>query len=104
MNYTPGPWRYATDGSQVTTSALGILEGSKRICFLSTPYKDQDEINANGILIEAAPDMIDVIEKVDKYFIDLQNRCALTPSEEKLWSKITAVKHKALWYEPTKKR
>lgn len=34
-------------------------------------------------------DIVDALASVNRYFIDLQNKCLLTPKEEKIWAKIS---------------
>ena len=36
---------------------------------------------------------IDALTTVNRYFKDLQNRCALTPKEERVWAKVSKALH-----------
>jgi len=47
------------------------------------------EVEENAKLMVAAKDMLVALEAVNNYFIDLQNKCALTVSDERAW-KLTA--------------
>jgi hypothetical protein len=48
-----------------------------------------EEVEANAKLIVAAKDMLEALMAVNNYFIALQNKCALTVSDERAW-KLTA--------------
>lgn len=53
-----GVWRYSKEAGEVTTSIVGVLEGSKRICRVSNQLKSEAEVDANGDAIAAVPFMI----------------------------------------------
>lgn len=53
------------------------------------------EAEANTKLIAAAPEMLEVLKSANKYFINLQNKCALTNSDERAWKLISKVIKKA---------
>ena len=78
--HTPGPWRFSDTmgGAQVTTSRIGILEGSKRICTISDFDKEVRVIHANGKLIAAAPDLLEACQR----FMDLFSDCDMRPEDE----------------------
>ena len=42
--YTKGNWRYSSEYLEVTTSKIGIIEGSKSICAISNFDKSKEEI------------------------------------------------------------
>ena len=56
---TKKPWRTSKDFREVTTSKIGVLEGSKKICTMASYCKTDDEVEANGKLIAAAPDLLE---------------------------------------------
>lgn len=56
-------------------------DGFKQV-YQETTFKDAEVMK----LEDNAPAMLKALQTVNKYFIDLQNRCALTPHEEKVWS------------------
>jgi hypothetical protein len=35
------------------------------------------------------PELLEALQSVNKYFVILQNRCALTRTEEKVWAKVS---------------
>ena len=63
---TKKPWRTSKDFREVTTSKIGILEGSKKICTMASYCKTDDEVEANAKLIAAAPDLLNACLKVIK--------------------------------------
>ena len=48
-------------------------------------------------LMTAAPDMIDALLAANSYFVDLQNKCALTNSDERAWKLISKAIKKATY-------
>jgi hypothetical protein len=58
---TKGEWRISKDGTEVTTSKIGILEGSKRICHITEFGKTDDEKLANAKLIAASPELLQTV-------------------------------------------
>jgi hypothetical protein len=42
-----------------------------------------------------APDMLEALQSVNNYFIDLQNKCALTFSDERAWKLVSKAIKKA---------
>jgi hypothetical protein len=42
-----------------------------------------------GLLISAAPDMLDALKSVNNYFIELQRSYKLTEKDERLWAKVS---------------
>ncbi len=57
--HTQEPWRYSKEHHQVTTSKVGVVEGSKQICQVASFCKTDEEIEANGILLAAAPKLLE---------------------------------------------
>lgn len=51
---------------------------------------------ANAKLIAAAPDMIEALQSVNNYFIDLQNKCALTAPDERAWKLVSKAINKVI--------
>lgn len=54
-----------------------------------------EEIVANANLIESSPDMYIALKSVNQYFIDLQNRFKLSPSDERVWKAVSKAIAKA---------
>jgi hypothetical protein len=67
IKISKGIWRTSLDCCEVTTSKVGILEGSKEICNISRFAKTAEEIAANAKLIADAG--------------NTANKCGLLPSE-----------------------
>lgn len=61
---TKQPWRTSVDLTEVTASKVGILEGSKQICTVSTFCKTEEEVHANAKLIAAAPDLLEALQAI----------------------------------------
>jgi hypothetical protein len=66
MKWTKGNWRVADDFSEVTTSPVGVLEGSKCICKISFFDKTTKEVQANARLIATAPEMLELLKQIDE--------------------------------------
>jgi hypothetical protein len=61
--YTPGPWRrFPVSNLIVARNAEGLL--GRYICMLSQLPDSDDEYDANGRLIAAAPDMLAALEQM----------------------------------------
>jgi len=86
MKHTEGNWRYSANYSEITTSRIGILEGSKKICSISDFDKKTEEVKANAKLIATAPEMLEVLETIE-------NDANQVP--EWLWNRIKSVIKKA---------
>lgn len=63
---------------------------------LSTGSSRSAEAEANAKLIAAAPSMIEALQSVNNYFIDLQNKCALTFQDERAWKLVSKAIQKAI--------
>lgn len=61
---TNKPWRTSKDFREVTTSKIGVLEGSKKICTMASYCKTDDEVKANAKLIAAAPDLLEALQDI----------------------------------------
>lgn len=72
-NISPGTWRYSEEGEEVTTSRRGVLEGSKRVCQVSTFAKIADEIRANGRALAAVPEMLSSLRQIVQAADDSDN-------------------------------
>jgi hypothetical protein len=85
--YTPGPWTIS--GSHI----IGYPESNIAIAVI---YSNVGQpAKANTKLISAAPDMFEALQSVNNYFIDLQNKCALTNSDERAWKLVAKAIKKA---------
>lgn len=95
--HTPGEWRYSEEYKLVTTSRIGIIEGSKTICELPTfGHKPEEETNANGLLIAAAPDLLEALQQLvntDKNNADHFHR-AICDAERAIRKATTPTDHK----------
>ena len=67
MSHTKGVVRYSQEFGCVTTSPIGVIEGSKNICDVRGFNKTKEEIDANGNLISDT--------------FNLTNETGLTPRE-----------------------
>lgn len=61
-------WRTSKDFREVTTSKIGVLEGSKKICTMSSFCKTDDEVESNAKLIAAAPKMFEMLKSAKAEF------------------------------------
>ena len=52
-------------------------------------FKENEEQNANALLIASAPRMLEALEIVNNYFIKLQNKCALSSMDERAWKEVS---------------
>jgi len=85
MKHTPGPWE-CTIYSGAFDQPLIISESGVIGRLHSFPERQHE---ANARLVASAPEMLETLKRVSRYFIDLQNRCALTSSEERLWKEVS---------------
>jgi hypothetical protein len=87
-----GTWRYSKEYEEVTTSRVGLIEGSKSVCTLANFSKSKEEIEANGKAISAVPEMIDALKKADAYFNEFKH---LSKEHMKVWDSIARALEKA---------
>lgn len=65
---TKGVWRVSADGNEITTSRVGILEGSKSIAIIRDFGKPFEERQANAKLISCAPELLECLQGMLKAF------------------------------------
>ena len=73
------------------------LAANKELCarvFLELMnFESKYETNGLALLAKLTPNsesaFTQALTSVNKYFIDLQNKCALTPHEENVWAKVS---------------
>ena len=72
---TKGEWRYSFDFQEVTTSPLGIIEGSKMVAKVGSAIKPQEQIEADGALIARCNPavMAKVLDALELYFLFIDN-------------------------------
>jgi hypothetical protein len=97
MGHTPGPWK----STFTLRNERGVRAEKGFICFMTKPshYANQDQRYEDELaqamydakLIAAAPDMLEALQSANKYFVDLQNKCALTSHDERAWKNISKV-------------
>lgn len=111
MPYTKGNWEpiftYYKKNPKRICIGVGInseIKGgtyTEFICNSILPDSDekyinqQNEIESNMILMAAAPLMYEALISANNYFVDLQNKCALTNSDERAWKLISRAIKKA---------
>jgi hypothetical protein len=64
-----------------------VNQDKKEVCSMS--LGDSMENKKAGLLISAAPDMLDALKSVNNYFIELQRSYKLTEKDERLWAKVS---------------
>ena len=92
--FTPGPWESCDDGNYGTSvySKDGMC-----ICALFQPTNSTDDVEANGRLIAAAPEMYGLIKRFIE-IVDTENSdedITLCKEGEELYDKLKAVLRKA---------
>jgi len=86
--YTPGPWKE----SNMTGETIEVwANGTPRLAIAHVTFTSLNELKANAKLIRHAPEMFDALVMVDKYFVNLQNKCALTSHDEKAWKEVSRI-------------
>jgi hypothetical protein len=111
-NFTKGTWEpifeYYPEEPKKICMGVGVNSNvtggiyTEFVCNSMLPDSDEEylkqreEIEANAKLISAAPDMLEALESANNYFVDLQNKCALTSSDEKAWKLISKAIKKAI--------
>lgn len=63
MSHTKGPWnciRASAGGREIITSDVSPVD----VCVLSRSNKSPEEINANALLIAAAPELLEALEEL----------------------------------------
>lgn len=100
MKHTTGPWKVHEWETTVGTDFYHIRSEQRHTDLIATIHRWQRHINkkealANAKLIAAAPDMFEVLISANNYFIDLQNKCVLTNSDERAWKLISKAIKKA---------
>lgn len=111
MPYTKGNWEpifryYKKDpkkiclGVGINSQIKGVIY-TEFICNSMLPGSDEEyitqkgEIEDNMQLMAAAPLMYEALISANNYFVDLQNKCALTNSDERAWKLISRAIKKA---------
>jgi len=64
-----------------------INQDKKEVCSMS--LGDSEQNKKAGLLISAAPDMLDALKSVNNYFIELQRSYELTDKDKRLWTKVS---------------
>ena len=89
--YSKGEWRVTSDGTEVTTSVPGIVEGSKRVCRFENSLKPKDEVAANGKVIAAAPRMLKVLEALHEVWEATEKRADEAERKEAVMAEVGAI-------------
>lgn len=64
--FSRGKWRVSSDGREVTTAPVGILDPKATVCRLEASSKAQEEVKANGKVLAAAPRMLRLLEALQE--------------------------------------
>ncbi len=89
MTHTKGKWTKENNVHNDFEPRYTEVRSGPKLIAKCTYGKDWNEHEANARLIAAAPNMLDALKSVNNYFIELQNKCALTNCDERAW-KLTA--------------
>jgi hypothetical protein len=65
-------WRLTNDFSEVTSSRVGILEGSKSICAINQYGKPREEIEANAKVIVQAKTLLEALNEMVRMYEEVQ--------------------------------
>lgn len=68
--HTPGPWRYrrGDEWSHSIVTDHGLLPDGNESCWtVADINKRREEYEANARLISSAPDMLEALQRLDKY-------------------------------------
>lgn len=87
IKHTPGPWNAVTYPGAFCRSLITSDHGW--IGRLHSFQNRQHEANAR--LIAKAPEMYEALTAVNNYFVDLQNKCALTAPDERAWKLVSKI-------------
>ena len=97
--HTPGPWSYKYGNGDEFHQGQWYNIESENGNVLQFPYRvgeeKEKEFEANAKLVAAAPVLLEALQSANNYFIDLQNKCALTNSDERAWKLISKAIKKA---------
>lgn len=86
--HTPGPWRFKEWGSLI----VGGGEGSSEILICSVAINTRrDEGRHNAVLIEAAPDMLEALQRL----VDCYSSSHSPETRESCWAQAKAAIKKA---------
>lgn len=72
--YTAGPWEVISEYNTVEVSADGVP-----VCTLDGPVSDN---RANGFLIAAAPDLLDLAKEVEDYLSSIAIESEISAADE----------------------
>ena len=96
MKHTPGPWSINTWEHQGDASMRIGAKDTPMLTRVSSEFVSINEWRANAKLIAAAPEMFEALQSVNNYFIDLQNKCALTNPDKRAWKLVSKAINKAI--------
>src|SRR5664279_3581826 len=98
MKHTPGPWTFHLNGDG-SCSILGKKISDREYVWIAGFIQNGEllmgEQLANAKLMSIAPEMLEALQSANNYFVDLQNKCALTNSDERAWKLISKAIKKA---------
>ena len=98
MKHTPGPWTFHENGDgsfAILGDKLSDKEYRWVVGFFQNGEFSTEKQIANAKLIAAAPEMLEALQAANNYFVDLQNKCALTNPDERAWKLISKAIEKA---------
>ena len=62
--HTPGPWTLYDDRDDQKTGRMEIAARGRTIARLFNPVGDGDETLGNGLIMTAAPDLLEALEEI----------------------------------------